>query len=221
MVPHSGRESSKKAAPLFETAHVHQAGQRRRLLGSIYPNAVRSGFVSGADQDAGFMTAPSGTSPCVANRHKAISNLRASATTITFRMRRPVPLMRSRNHLTWAESGWCRSGLKPQYALRDPALVGRDVHFVEKRFQERRIASDMIIGADDRHRRIVIDYKQRPAALSSDLHGVLGEFSPAAATLVRPDPKDEFREPRWGAPGSTANCSNWASLSRSPRFRSR
>jgi hypothetical protein len=46
MVPHSGRESSKKAAPLFETAHVHQAGQRRRLLGSIYPNAVRSGFVS-------------------------------------------------------------------------------------------------------------------------------------------------------------------------------
>jgi hypothetical protein len=91
-------------------------------------------------------------------------------------------------------------GVKPQYALLDPALVGRDVHFVEKRIQERRIASDMIIGADDRHRRIVIDYKQRPAALSSDLHGVLGEFSPAAATLVRPDPKDEFREPRGGAP---------------------
>jgi hypothetical protein len=33
-------------------------------------------------------------------RHKAINSFRASATTITFRMRRPVPLMRSRNQLT-------------------------------------------------------------------------------------------------------------------------
>ena len=38
------------------------------------------------------MTAPSGTTPLVANRHSAISSLRASATTMTFRMR--VPLRR-------------------------------------------------------------------------------------------------------------------------------
>jgi hypothetical protein len=50
---------------------------------------------SGFSQDAGFMTAPSGTTPWVANRHKAINSFRASATTITLRMRRPVPLMRS------------------------------------------------------------------------------------------------------------------------------
>ena len=34
-VPHPGRGSSKKAAPLFETVHKHQAGQRRRPLESI------------------------------------------------------------------------------------------------------------------------------------------------------------------------------------------
>src|ERR1700752_640715 len=34
--PAFGTGELKKAAPLFETAHVHQAGQRRRLLGSIY-----------------------------------------------------------------------------------------------------------------------------------------------------------------------------------------
>jgi hypothetical protein len=48
MVPHPGRESSKKAAPLlaplFKTAHMHQAGQRRRPLGSIYPIAVQLGI---------------------------------------------------------------------------------------------------------------------------------------------------------------------------------
>jgi hypothetical protein len=35
--------------------------------------------------------------------------------------------------------------VKPQYAFRDPVLVDRDVRFVAKRFQRRRIASDMII----------------------------------------------------------------------------
>ena len=52
------------------------------------------------------MTAPPGTTPCVANRHKAISSFRASATTITLRMRAPVPLTRSRNQLTSTEPGW-------------------------------------------------------------------------------------------------------------------
>ena len=37
------------------------------------------------------MTAPSGTTPWVANRHKAISSFRANAITITLRMRAPVP----------------------------------------------------------------------------------------------------------------------------------
>jgi hypothetical protein len=52
------------------------------------------------------MTAPSGTTPWVANRHKAISSLGARATTITLRMRLPVPQTRSRNQHTWAEPGW-------------------------------------------------------------------------------------------------------------------
>jgi len=51
------------------------------------------------------MTAPSRTTPCAANCHKAISSLRASATTIILRMRAPVPLTRSRNQLTSAEPG--------------------------------------------------------------------------------------------------------------------
>jgi hypothetical protein len=38
------------------------------------------------------MTAPPGTTPWVANRHNAIRSRRAIATTITLRIRRPVPL---------------------------------------------------------------------------------------------------------------------------------
>jgi hypothetical protein len=38
------------------------------------------------------MTAPSGTTPWVANRHKPINSFRASATTTTLRTRRPVLL---------------------------------------------------------------------------------------------------------------------------------
>jgi hypothetical protein len=37
-VPHSGRESSRRAAPLYKTARVCQAEQRRRSLGSVGPN---------------------------------------------------------------------------------------------------------------------------------------------------------------------------------------
>jgi hypothetical protein len=36
-VPHSGRESSRRAAPLCKTALARQAGQRRRPLGSVRP----------------------------------------------------------------------------------------------------------------------------------------------------------------------------------------
>ena len=40
------------------------------------------------------MTAPSGTTPWVAKRHKAINSFRASATTMTFRMRHDGPSTR-------------------------------------------------------------------------------------------------------------------------------
>jgi hypothetical protein len=51
-------------------------------------------------QVTGFSTAPSGTTPWVAYRHKAISSRRAIATTMTLRMRFPVPPTRSRNQMT-------------------------------------------------------------------------------------------------------------------------
>jgi hypothetical protein len=44
---------------------------------------------SQVDQGAAFMTAPSGTTPWVTNRHTAIRSRRAIATTITLRLRRP------------------------------------------------------------------------------------------------------------------------------------
>jgi hypothetical protein len=59
-----------------------------------------AGLIRKVNQDAGFMTAPSGTTPWVANRHKAIRSRRAIATTMTLRMRFPVPPTRSRNQMT-------------------------------------------------------------------------------------------------------------------------
>jgi hypothetical protein len=50
-----------------------------------------------ADHEAGFIVVPSGTTPCVTNRHSAISSLRASATIITFRTRVPVTPARLRS----------------------------------------------------------------------------------------------------------------------------
>lgn len=79
----------------------HQAGQRRHPPWTQMPMLRRSlGETSEAAQHAWFTTAPSGTTPWVAYRHKAIRSRRAIATTITLRMRRPVPLTRSRNQLT-------------------------------------------------------------------------------------------------------------------------
>jgi hypothetical protein len=105
-VPRSGRESSRRAAPLC----VDGALAPGRT--TVTPPWIRapepacgSGPTLRAGQDAGFMTAPSGTTPWVANRHKAISSFRARATTITLRMRRPVPPTRSRNQVAWAEPG--------------------------------------------------------------------------------------------------------------------
>lgn len=106
-VPHSGRESSRRAAPLCidgTLAPGRTTATPPWIHGPELP--CSPGSTLGAGQDAGFMTAPPGTTPCVANRHKAISSFRASATTITLRMRAPVPLTRSRNQLTSAEPGW-------------------------------------------------------------------------------------------------------------------
>jgi hypothetical protein len=59
-----------------------------------------AGSIRKISQDTGFITAPSGTTPWVANRHKAIRSRRAIATTMTVRMRFPVPPTRSRNQMT-------------------------------------------------------------------------------------------------------------------------
>jgi hypothetical protein len=97
VVPHPGRESSKKAAPLFKTAHMHQAGQRRRRLGSIYPIAVQLGISFRRRSRCGLHDRTF--------RHHAFY---APMPPPLPSVRRPVRLMRSRNHLTWAESGWYR-----------------------------------------------------------------------------------------------------------------
>ena len=53
----------------------------------------------------GRTTATPGITPWVANRHRAMSRFRAKATTITLRIRAPVPLAGSRNQVTSAEPG--------------------------------------------------------------------------------------------------------------------
>ena len=80
---------------------TRQAGQRRRPLGSVCPcRSTARVPIRKVNQATGFITAPSGTTPWVANRHKAIRSRRAIATTMTLRMRFPVPPTRSRNQMT-------------------------------------------------------------------------------------------------------------------------
>ena len=94
------------AHALAKTAVKCHAGQRRRSLGSMSLSySSNSGATCDPAQDPGFITAPSGTTPSVTNRHSATKSLRANATTITFRTRRPVVPTRSRNQQTWAEAG--------------------------------------------------------------------------------------------------------------------
>ena len=64
-----------------------------------WPSRLAAGLNS-SGYKLGFNTAPSGTTPCVAKRHRAISSLRAIATTITLRARRPAARARSRNQPT-------------------------------------------------------------------------------------------------------------------------
>jgi len=100
-VPHSGPESSRRVAPLCEDGG--QAPCRTTVTPPWTTEPGRLGSpdsACSADQDAGFMAAPSGTTPWLTNRHSAISNFRASATTITFRMRVPITPARSRYQRT-------------------------------------------------------------------------------------------------------------------------
>ena len=105
-VPHSGRESFEGTTPLCEDGARRHAGHRRRSLGSRDCNAVAVLSGSADGQTEGFITAPSGITPSMTNRHRAISSLRARATTITLRRRRPVEPTRSRNQATCAAPGW-------------------------------------------------------------------------------------------------------------------
>jgi len=111
IVPHSGRESSKRTPPLCE-----DGGRAPRRTTATFPRSPgplhwQRRLVSGS-QIAGFMVAPSGATPSITNRHKAISSLRARATTITLRTRRPVEPMRLRNQVTGADPGTVRLTIK-------------------------------------------------------------------------------------------------------------
>jgi hypothetical protein len=68
MVPHPGRESSKKASHSLRRRICTRPDNDDAPLDPYTRSLCSSGLVSDADQDAGFMTAPSGTTPCVANR---------------------------------------------------------------------------------------------------------------------------------------------------------
>lgn len=99
----------RRAAPLCEDGAVRpHAKQRRRPLGSVWSGyrLGASSQIRRADHEAGFIVVPSGTTPCVTNRHRAISSLRANATIITFRTRVPVAPARLRYQCTRAEPGW-------------------------------------------------------------------------------------------------------------------
>jgi hypothetical protein len=61
--PSSGTGSSRRAAPLYETAWSRLAGQRRRPLGPVGRARWSAGPADAAPQAVGSSTAPSGTTP--------------------------------------------------------------------------------------------------------------------------------------------------------------
>src|ERR1700730_7298207 len=65
MVPHPGRESSKKASHSLRRRICTRPDNDDAPLDPYTRSLCSSGLVSDADQDAGFMTAPSGTTPCM------------------------------------------------------------------------------------------------------------------------------------------------------------
>ena len=104
-VPHSGPESFRGATTLLNGAET--PGRTTAMPPWIGgPELLRAlAYTCKDDQHAGFTTAPPGTTPCMANRHRAMSSFLAKATTITLRMRPPAPVTRPRNQATSAEPG--------------------------------------------------------------------------------------------------------------------
>jgi hypothetical protein len=76
---HKGHRGPRVTPPRMETGGL-LSGQAECL--EVYENRHPGGWVHAA----GRRTTPSGTMPVVVNRHKAISNLRASATIIGLRV---------------------------------------------------------------------------------------------------------------------------------------
>ena len=108
------------AAPLSRIRRLgsgrrnHSKGRRLRpcarsvrLPGSAGTDQAPSDGERGFARDqAGFMAAPSITTPAVAYCHRATSNLRAMATISGLRSRPPFRSTRCWNHKLRAESGW-------------------------------------------------------------------------------------------------------------------
>lgn len=99
-------ELQRNATNSVKTAPRRHAGQQRCSLGHRAAMPSQYCPISSDCYADGFMIAPSGTTPSTTNRHRAISSLRARATTITLRTRRPVEPVRSRNQATCATPGW-------------------------------------------------------------------------------------------------------------------
>ena len=96
--------------PTTIAIHVSRSQKARRetklLLGrcrpSIFPVSRRltASAVSSENRPChAFIVAPSGTTPCSRNRHKAMASLRAKATMPTLRPRIPLSANRSCHHL--------------------------------------------------------------------------------------------------------------------------
>src|SRR6202163_759829 len=105
--------------------HQHPAfggwgsGGRDHSIGRLLRPAVTSVRPPGSRKDcqvlagwgqivagAGFITAPSMTTPAVVYRHRAMRSLRARATMVVLRIRPPRRRTRSWNHRLSAEVGW-------------------------------------------------------------------------------------------------------------------
>ena len=116
--PHIRRDCNPNHCPAFGTGEPKGGRHHSVKTGQIGPTpdngdvpldqrgwataCSASSQIHRADHEAGFIVVPSGTTPCVTNRHRAISSLRASATIITFRTRVPVTPARLRYQCTRA-----------------------------------------------------------------------------------------------------------------------
>ena len=105
-VPPAGLESSKGTSPLCVDGIMVPCRTTMTFPRSPARFAVAEQPDLAERQAAGFMIAPSGTTPSTTNRQRAIGSFRASATIITLRKRRAVCLVRSRNQTTCAAWAW-------------------------------------------------------------------------------------------------------------------